>query len=73
MDCPTWVAYGGPSPDYGFQIDGDGVDGFGKLGRSYYAFRHSGRQANVLFFDGHIEGMRHYNETGKRVWSWKYP
>ena len=34
----------------------------------YYAFRHSGNRANVLYFDGHVEAVRSYNDTGRPVY-----
>ena len=34
---------------------------------SYHAFRHGGI-ANLMFYDGHVEGVRHYEETGEPVY-----
>ena len=33
----------------------------------YYAFRHVGRTANILFMDGHIEARKHFIHGGARI------
>lgn len=39
-------------------------------GANYYSFRHPGKRANILYLDGHVEAVRHKNETGKPNWVW---
>jgi prepilin-type N-terminal cleavage/methylation domain-containing protein/prepilin-type processing-associated H-X9-DG protein len=38
-----------------------------------YGFRHPGKRANVLYYDGHVAAVQHCLVSGKRVWTWKYP
>ncbi|MBI4024735.1 MAG: hypothetical protein HY360_07110 [Verrucomicrobia bacterium] len=28
---------------------------------------------NVLYYDGHVGAVRHWSQTGKRIWNYKYP
>jgi len=41
--------------------------------RYYVAFRHPGNRANVLYYDGHVASVVSWMQSGKFVWSWKYP
>jgi prepilin-type processing-associated H-X9-DG protein len=73
IDCQRWFAWGWSVPEYSYGIDGDPGDGWGITGASFYAFRHPGKRANVLYYDGHLEARQHFFTSGRRVWSWKYP
>lgn len=42
--------------------------GSGCGGGCYYAFRHPGNRANVLYLDGHVDTWRSFVETGNRNW-----
>lgn len=42
--------------------------GSGCGGPCYYAFRHPGGVANILYLDGHVGTVRHRNQTGKANW-----
>jgi prepilin-type processing-associated H-X9-DG protein/prepilin-type N-terminal cleavage/methylation domain-containing protein len=42
-------------------------------GGYYYAFRHPGERANMLYLDGHVDTVRHYSVGGKYLFNWKYP
>jgi len=73
MDCRPWIV-GWDTPEFGYAADwaaywdaGPNYSGY------YYAFRHPGNRANVLYFDGHVAAVRHYMVTGKNVWTWKNP
>jgi prepilin-type N-terminal cleavage/methylation domain-containing protein/prepilin-type processing-associated H-X9-DG protein len=38
-----------------------------------YAFRHNGlKVCNVLYWDGHANGRRHYFETGRPIWTYLF-
>jgi prepilin-type processing-associated H-X9-DG protein/prepilin-type N-terminal cleavage/methylation domain-containing protein len=73
MDCQRWCGWGWISPEYGFAADGDWPDCQSNLGSVWHAFRHPGKRANILYFDGHVGSARHYWEGGKLNWTWKYP
>ena len=70
IDCELHVWGGNFLNDYWQETMDQGVwwDFF-----CYYAFRHPGVRANVLYFDGHVDSVRHATVSGKLVFSWKYP
>jgi prepilin-type N-terminal cleavage/methylation domain-containing protein/prepilin-type processing-associated H-X9-DG protein len=51
----------------------------GSFSGFYYAFRHSGRRANMLYMDGHVEAVQHVIHGGKAsdvfkvLWSYLPP
>lgn len=67
MDGPIWFT-GLDAANFGWHVD----TAFAWQ-RYYIAFRHPGNRANVLYYDGHVAAVRHYLQTGKFIWSWKYP
>jgi prepilin-type processing-associated H-X9-DG protein len=70
MDCPNWGASNSDIPSYSWYIDHAYNPDFYY---GSYAFRHPGNRANMLYYDGHVGSVRHYAETGKPIWNWKYP
>lgn len=51
----------------------DEIDSYGpaypaQYARAMHAFRHPGPTANVLYMDGHVTGMKHFTQTGVRIW-----
>ena len=69
MDGPTWTNWGWATPEYGYAIDYP----YSIIPFAEYAFRHVGKSANVLYFDGPNERRQHVSETGKLIWTWKNP
>lgn len=72
MDCKGW-GWGWQDP----KLDG-GVDLVSSLPPGpgagyYYAFRHPGQRANMLFYDGHVASVQHWAATGQRLLNCKYP
>jgi len=70
MDCELHIWNGSFYNDC-FQNDIDSSVWWNIL--CYYAFRHPGGRANVLYFDGHVDSVRHATVSGKLVFSWKFP
>ncbi len=79
MDCPDY-GDGWQAPEFSYHIDPLTLNdwyawpvGFG----TYYAFRHPGGRANILYLDGHIAAMRPAagfpGGSGTNLWTWKYP
>ena len=74
MDCRAWTQ-GWDTDEFGYLADNStywantGAAGSGY----YYAFRHPGNRANVLYLDGHVASIQHYTLTGKYLWSWNFP
>lgn len=67
MDGPLWVWAWDEGCFFGSTINSTDP-------KYYYAFRHPGNRANVLYFDGHVSSysVRDYTASGY-VWNWKYP
>lgn len=72
MDCEDW-GLGWTSPYFRGEIDTDST--WDTVG--WYAFRHPGQMANVLFMDGHVQAVKHHLVTGvnvfKDLWSYSPP
>jgi prepilin-type N-terminal cleavage/methylation domain-containing protein/prepilin-type processing-associated H-X9-DG protein len=72
MDCAIW-SQGWAAPEFTYDIDNPAV--WSVYG--YYAFRHPGGRANILYLDGHVAAMRPSagmpGGTGTYLWNWKYP
>ncbi len=74
MDCKVWSSGGGLA-EFDSYVDYDGFYpdvGFNGSGY-FYAFRHPGNRANMLYFDGDVASIQHFQVTGKNIFSWKYP
>jgi len=64
MDCDSW---GGPfwtQDFFHWRVDEDQID-------VWYRFRHN-RGANMLFWDGHVEKVKHMTQSGKCVYHYLY-
>jgi prepilin-type processing-associated H-X9-DG protein len=72
MDCKTWT-WGWNAPMFEWGVDVPGGWAPAVFGGYFYAFRHPGQRANMLFFDGHVAAVQHYSKTGKALFHWKYP
>jgi prepilin-type N-terminal cleavage/methylation domain-containing protein/prepilin-type processing-associated H-X9-DG protein len=74
MDCKVW--HWTWTEDYIYGIDlavqWDWNPAFIDTGY-YYAFRHPGRRANNLYYDGHVAPVRHILDSGQYVVGWKFP
>jgi prepilin-type N-terminal cleavage/methylation domain-containing protein/prepilin-type processing-associated H-X9-DG protein len=70
LDCPNYGA-----PDWTVTAYGPDIDNpdpfFWQY--NYYAFRHPGNRANLLYYDGHVAAIQPRAQTGKYVWNYKYP
>ncbi len=66
MDCKVWY-WAWLSPDFDWLVDYPLDDIYS------YVYRHPGKRANVLYFDGHVSAVQHFSQTGKRLYTWKYP
>lgn len=71
MDCPVLGLW--DLPFFNSHVD-DIVGAYAFEVYSYYAFRHVGERANVLYMDGHVESVQHKRITGKPVYRelWSY-
>ncbi len=79
IDCMVWgqgwwfPEFNGTLDMPGYWLASGGNDGW------YYAFRHPGKRANILYFDGHVAAMRPSavsgmpGGTGTNLCTWKYP
>jgi prepilin-type processing-associated H-X9-DG protein/prepilin-type N-terminal cleavage/methylation domain-containing protein len=72
MDCKGWT-WGWQDPFFEWGVDVSGGWAPAPGGGYYYAFRHPGKRANVLYYDGHVAAVQHYSATSKAVFNWKYP
>ena len=76
MDAGVW-SFGWGAPVYTYSIDSGWTDppAGGGPGDFYYAFRHPGNRANVLYLDGHAASAPYFGlaSGGKRNFNWKYP
>ena len=72
MDCKTWT-WGWSDPQFEWGVDVPGGWAPAVYGGYFYAFRHPGERANMLFLDGHVAAVQHYSKTGKALFNWKYP
>ncbi len=71
MDSPTWI-WGWDQPLFNQYIDNpSALDTGGNKTR--YAFRHPNGTANILYMDGHAAPTQHALNTGRFLFSWKYP
>jgi prepilin-type N-terminal cleavage/methylation domain-containing protein/prepilin-type processing-associated H-X9-DG protein len=72
MDCTDWNY--GTSPAFHDLIDSPTYwrdPGCPSLSNYYYAFRHPGNTANMLYLDGHLETVKPvYMGGGKPLWAW---
>ncbi len=51
----------------------DNMDSYGpgyptQYAQAMHAFRHPGKTANVLYMDGHVTPMKHFTQSGVRIW-----
>lgn len=72
MDCPPWV-WGWDFARFSWLADNPAYWGSAAFGGYYYAFRHPGSRANMLYLDGHVASVAHFSQTGKYLFNWKYP
>lgn len=71
MDAPTWI-WGWDQAWISWNVDN--VTQLDAGANKYrYSFRHPNETANVLYMDGHAVSAKHYQSTGKYLFSWKYP
>jgi prepilin-type processing-associated H-X9-DG protein/prepilin-type N-terminal cleavage/methylation domain-containing protein len=70
MDCHVWQ-WGWDVPT--FQAHVDDSTWWDTFWQYHYAFRHPGNRANVLYYDGHVASVPSSLQTGKPVWTYKYP
>ena len=70
LDCPNYGA-----PDWIVTAYGPDIDNpnFFFWQYNYYAFRHPGNRANLLYYDGHVAAIQPRAQTGKYVWNYMYP
>lgn len=72
MDCGDWNY--GTQPNFYFEIDNPAYwtdPNCPSLGNYYYAFRHPGHSANMLYLDGHVESVKPmYRGGNKPIWAW---
>lgn len=64
MDCSA-LGYGWAQPYFEWNIDNDSY----WQNYTFYAFRHPGNRANVLYMDGHVDGVRPHKDTGKSIFT----
>lgn len=74
---PTKPTYRGKFSEAGILADGDaGSNSFAHYqsqidqatAKGYHAFRHSGNNANMLYWDGHVQSNQHFSLTGDRLY-----
>src|ERR1043166_6982162 len=72
MDCFDWNY--GSQPNFYDLIDNPSYwrdPGCPSFSNYYYAFRHPGNSANIMYLDGHLESVRPvYMGGGKLLWAW---
>jgi prepilin-type N-terminal cleavage/methylation domain-containing protein/prepilin-type processing-associated H-X9-DG protein len=72
MDCKIWN-WGWDDPQFEWGVDLPGSLPPGSWAGYYYAFRHPGNRANMLYYDGHVASVAHWSQTGIKLFNWKYP
>lgn len=72
MDCSDWNY--GAHPNFYNVVDDPSYwrdPGCPSLSNYYYAFRHPGNSANMLYLDGHVEAVKPaYLGGNKPLWAW---
>jgi prepilin-type N-terminal cleavage/methylation domain-containing protein/prepilin-type processing-associated H-X9-DG protein len=72
MDCKVW-RWGWIDPQFEWGVDDPASLPPGTYSSYYYAFRHPGDRANMLYYDGHVVSVQHWSQTGIHLFNWKYP